>query len=383
MTDGIPSPEAVLATAGATTTKPTTLAGFLSLRGWHTRRIEPPECLLGEIITRTTRMFLGGPTGKGKTHLGLALAAGMASGQGFAHWRAARAARVLYIDGEMPRDLVQERLRDLTRREPNAVMDHRLFALCAEDAEDLANRWPDLGQMQPLNTPAGRDFVLALVKKIEPDCIIFDNRMSLLTGDMKEELPWTETMPLVQELTRKRIAQIWIDHTGHDASHIYGSKTKEWSFDAVALLEPVENAAADVCFRLRFTKARRRKPSNRADFEPVLLTLADDAWTTTLDGGVPAKRARAMTPRLQGWLRDLADIFGKGGARLREPLPGMKPVLTLTREEVRVGMRSKGRFEAEPHAPLTSSDRTALKEALNGLKDLQKIGMTETLVWIV
>ncbi|MFT8247293.1 PriCT-2 domain-containing protein, partial [Roseomonas sp. BN140053] len=66
---------------------------LLGTPAWLERDIEVPEPLLGELVTNTTRMFIGGPTGLGKTHLGFALAAGMASGRGFLHWKAARRCR--------------------------------------------------------------------------------------------------------------------------------------------------------------------------------------------------------------------------------------------------------------------------------------------------
>lgn len=112
---------------------------------------------------------------------------------------------------------------------------------------------PDLGEMGPLNTAEGQAFVLKLIDRIGGvDAVFLDNRMSLLSGDMKEEQPWTDTMKLVKELTRRRIAQVWIDHTGHDTGRIYGTKTKEWQFDTVALMEKADRPGCDIAFSLKF-----------------------------------------------------------------------------------------------------------------------------------
>jgi hypothetical protein len=123
--------------------------------------------------------------------------------------------------------------------------------------------------------------------------------MCLLIGDMKDEVPWTETMPLVWELTRRQVAQVWLDHTGHDGGHIDGSKTKEWQMDLVGLVETVEDPAADIAIRLRWTKARRRTPETRADFSPGTITLRDDQWSwVPSEGsgmGYEAKRDRSMS----------------------------------------------------------------------------------------
>ncbi|MFT8247282.1 AAA family ATPase, partial [Roseomonas sp. BN140053] len=340
-----------------------------------------------------TRMFIGGPTGLGKTHLGFALAAGMASGRGFLHWKAARRCRVLYIDGEMSRDLVQERLRDLARRMTGADLSG-LFVLCAEDCEDLAKRFPQLGFLEPLNTDGGQAFILKLIEMLGGvDAVFFDNRMSLLCGDMKEEEPWTKTMPLVKELTRKRIAQIWLDHTGHNTGQLYGTKTKEWQFDAVGLLTKLERTAADIAFTLEWTKARRRKPSNRADFETVTLTMTDDAWAA--EGADPsasgAARRVTLTPAEHGWHGDIVARFamseGPDGPQ-RMSVPGSSPdapgasVLTLTHDQLRAWLLKKGRIETDTDGKLTPASRQKRYKMFNELKDKGKLCQHGNLYWL-
>ena len=46
-------------------------------------------------------------------------------------------------------------------------------------------------------------------------------------------------LPLVASLTTKRIGQLWIDHTGHDTSRVYGTSTKSWRFDTVGIMAPL------------------------------------------------------------------------------------------------------------------------------------------------
>src|SRR6185437_3639064 len=86
------------------------------------------------------------------------------------------------------------------------------------------------------------------------------------------------TLPLVWEITRQGRAQIWLDHTGHDTSHIYGNKSKEWQMDVVSMMEDRESKVADISVCLKFTKARRRRPETRDDFAPVIITLERDQW---------------------------------------------------------------------------------------------------------
>lgn len=69
-------------------------------------------------------------------------------------------------------------------------------------------------------------------------------------------------------------------HTGHDETHSYGTKTREWPLDTVVLLEPVKRPDADIACLAKFTKARERTPDNRGDFEATVITLAGDTWTS-------------------------------------------------------------------------------------------------------
>jgi hypothetical protein len=74
--------------------------------------------------------------------------------------------------------------------------------------------------------------------------------------------------------------QVWVHHTGHDETHSYGTKTREWQLDIVALLERVERPECDIAFHIVFTKARERTPDNRSNFEPCVITLTGDSWSS-------------------------------------------------------------------------------------------------------
>lgn len=276
------------------------LRHFLSIESWSERELPKSDRLLGDLVTPTTRIFLVGRTGLGKTLLALALACGMASGEGFLHWHSDRAARVLVLDGEMPGELIRQRAIDALRR-AGIKPKTGYLAIYARDMEEVfAAKYPILGRMEPLNTEAGRAWVIGLIEAIGGvDVVIFDNVMSLLAGDQKDEVAWSGALELVQALTARRIGQVWLDHTGHDSSRQYGSSTKAWRFDAVGILAPlseqkVPNSAT--AFTLSFDhpgKARRRTPDNWRDFEACIIRLTDDQWTSNKGGG---ERKRGSVP---------------------------------------------------------------------------------------
>ena len=281
------------------------LAGVLSFDTWINREIPTPERLLGNFITTGARVFLVGRTGLGKTHLAMALAHAIASGSGFCHWRASgKPRRVLYVDGEMPADLIKARCADLGRRTGSSPKD--LLVYSATIADHVAAVDPALGGFAPLNTEPGFDHMREVVTLLAPDVIFFDNVMSLLEGNQAEEEAWAAALRLVMWLSERGIAQVWLDHTGHDHSRQYGSATKAWRFDTVGVMTPLESAErepGETAFRLSFDppgKARRRSPENWSDFDACVLRLAQDRWTSTVDSA--AQRLRAgLGPVLRAW----------------------------------------------------------------------------------
>jgi hypothetical protein len=238
---------------------------------WRGRTLPPRDKLLGEWMSTTSRILLTADTGLGKTNFCMAIAAHAAVGQDFLHWRARRPAKVLYIDGEMSRRLFQCRIDDVVRRLGESP--DNLFCLSNEDVENFP----------PLNTPEGLAFLEGFIEKLGGvDFIFFDNVMALIQGDQKDELGWTAVLPLINRLTKRGIGQLWVHHTGHDASRGYGTKTREWRMDTVIHLTAVERADADICFQFEFRKARERTPASRTDFQDVMVALVEDKWIGTV-----------------------------------------------------------------------------------------------------
>jgi hypothetical protein len=290
-----PEPEAAPITAG----ERAALRALLCASAWETMDIPEPDRLLGDVLTTNSRVFLSGKTGLGKTLLGLGIAYGIASGSGFLQWPSVRAGRVLYIDGEMPAELIKPRAIAESGRllSKGGLLPPGNLLIFGRDIETEARKLvPGLPAMAPLNTPDGRAFLFALVKALgKPDIIIFDNAMSLLVGDQKDEVTWSGVNDLVQELTGAHIGQLWLDHTGHNTDRQYGSSTKAWKFDASIVITPPKEKTdpKEVAFTLTFDKARRRTPDNWQQFEPQTIGLANDVWTSEATTAAPKAEAGA------------------------------------------------------------------------------------------
>src|SRR5690349_4003478 len=96
--------------AEPTADKPDLSKLVLTAKQWAERKIEPEDFLLGGVFSTTSRGMFAAETGKGKTMVCIGIAFAMRLGRDFLHWKAGRPCRVLYIDGEMPSDLMQERI---------------------------------------------------------------------------------------------------------------------------------------------------------------------------------------------------------------------------------------------------------------------------------
>lgn len=92
-----------------------------------------------------------------------------------------------------------------------------------------------------------------------------------------------------------------------------------------------------------------------------------------------------LTETQRGWLRDITDLFATPDLpEDRVPVPGMVTQRTLTRDQIRDGLRRKGRIgDATGDANLTGAERNALYKMLNTLKDKGRLGLTDQLVWLL
>jgi hypothetical protein len=286
---------------------------------WMDMDLAEPDYLLGNVFSTTTRALIVGPTGRGKTHLGMAVAFSMAAGTDFLHWKAYRPAkRVMYVDGEMSARLARSRLREAIKRHgrppENLIVINRRF-------------FPD---MPPLNTEPGQKFIDDLITKAGGvDFVIFDNIQSLVGGVMKEEESWTAVQPWTHTLTNGATGQLWLHHTGHDESHSYGTKTREWQMDAYALMRP-RNDQNDVLidFDLEFKKARECTPQNRSDFATARIWIGeDDRWhSSSVPAGSIAKSK--LSPLCAKFLAALTAALSKHGAG-GKAFPGAPKAVTL------------------------------------------------------
>lgn len=336
----------------------------ITVEAWLRRPPPQRDYLFDGVMCTTSRWIINGETGVGKTLLGLELGFAAAAAADFLSWKGVRRCRVMYLDGEMPAETLQERIK--------AAADvYGTVDLYAYNRDGLCE-----GEMPPLNSDAGQAWLWREIDLVAPDLLIGDSLMCLLAGSLSEEEPWLPMKALVRRISARRIAQIWLHHTGHDTSRGFGTKTREWEMDTVAMLSKREDNDA---LTLEFTKARLRTPSTAAMFKPQAIRREAEGWRST--GATKAdNKPRTAAERKRTWFRE---IYFELAADVPETA-GYNSTLVrkVALEAIRRGMVSRGFLETE-NGRVPPAERSAFKRAKEELVASQKFTATELQFWQV
>ena len=144
--------------------------------------------------------------GVGKTHVGMGITYAVSSGGEFMRWRAPRPRRALYVDGEMPQELLQERCLSLRASAPFQPPTDEHFRFLAMDR-------------QPLGTSinlALQEHQIALEAQLDDaEFLVLDNLSTLVNGGRENDAEsWNEMQGWLLQLRRRGITVLLVHHTG-------------------------------------------------------------------------------------------------------------------------------------------------------------------------
>lgn len=205
--------------------------------------------------------------GIGKTHFALSAAYAVATGGKFLNWQATQPRKVLYLDGELPGTVMQNRLlMHLPIQEP-APGFLRVFTPDLMGMDDLM---PDLA------TTDGQE---AINTMIEPDTalVIVDNLSAWARGSKAENdaESWLPIASWVLALRRRGMAVLMVHHAGKGGDQRGTSKREDLLDVVIKLSRPKDYTPEQGArFELTFTKARNL---HGAETEGLELTLQTDA----------------------------------------------------------------------------------------------------------
>ncbi|MGE5537478.1 MAG: AAA family ATPase [Gemmatimonas sp.] len=231
------------------------------------------EMVLAPIIPTQGLAMLYSWRGIGKTHLALGMAYAVACGGGFLRWRAPRRRRVLYLDGEMPGRLMQERLTALAKADGGAPANN-LIVLNGERQEP--------GAMPNLSTPEGQRRIESLIAREGIQFVVIDNIGTLCTVAKDNDVAsWLPMQSWLLDLRRRGVSVLLVHHAGKGGAQ-RGTSSREDILDtSIRLVRPADYQASEGCrLEVRFEKTRGLFGKDVAPFEARLDTVDGRAvWT--------------------------------------------------------------------------------------------------------
>jgi hypothetical protein len=184
--------------------------------------------------------------GIGKTFFALSVAYAATSGGNFLNWMAPGPVGALYIDGEMPGPVMQERLSQIVAgadQEPKAP-----FTLLTPDLQPEG--------MPRIDNPEGQEAIESiLTPKIK--LIVIDN-ISTLTGAKENEADgWTPVQAWALKQRQKGRTVLFVHHAGKGGAQRGTSRREDVLDTVLALKRPVDyHTDQGAVFEIHFEKAR-------------------------------------------------------------------------------------------------------------------------------
>ena len=143
-----------------------------SLKTFMELDLPKSNIILDPIITERSLAMLYAYRGVGKSFFAMSLALAVATGDKFLRWKAPNPQKVLYVDGEMPANMLQERFRKISNL--NETGDY------TENLEIFATDLQPFSIINISNTEMQKE-ITAIIEKKGIKLLILDNLSTLTT----------------------------------------------------------------------------------------------------------------------------------------------------------------------------------------------------------
>jgi hypothetical protein len=223
-------------------------------------KVEIPEreYVLSPWLPEKGIAMLGAERGVGKTHVALSIAHAVATGGTLFDWQAPKPRGVLLIDGEMPMETMQDRLKAIIAG-TGVSPESGFFKLITPDFQESG--------MPDLSTPEGQASIEPHLENV--GLVVADNISTLCrTGEENAAEGWLPSQDWSLSLRRRGISLVWVHHTGRNGN-MRGTSKREDILDTVILLEkptgykPEEGAR----FKVTYLKNRGFMGDDASSFE--------------------------------------------------------------------------------------------------------------------
>jgi AAA domain len=216
------------------------------------------ERLLGEWFREGDLGVIYAFRGVGKTWFALLIAKALSEGGQVGEWEAHGSTKVLYVDGEMPAELMRDRDRGLGRAAGEVeFLNHEILFDRTQKVLNITN--PDI--QQAITERCIRDGVKV---------VVLDNISTLASG-MKENdaFAWEQVNNWLLQFRRHKIAVILVHHAGRNGEARGTSKREDAAFWVIALDDAKKHSddKRGARFISRFTKPSRNTQEDIPAFE--------------------------------------------------------------------------------------------------------------------
>jgi hypothetical protein len=227
--------------------KPKPRINVITATKFFEKEFQPKETIIHPWLKKQDLVMVHAWRGVGKTWFNLMMAACIASGRDFFEWDINRKRSVLYMDGEMPANLLQERLAGISL---SLGLDTGL--------ENLLIVSPEIQYhpMQSLRTTDGQMDFMDLIECYNPEVVFLDNLSCLYGGDENEAQSWDSGNALFINLRRLGVTAFLVHHTGKGGAQRGTSKREDILSSVIWLKEPSFIADNRTAFEVRFQKDR-------------------------------------------------------------------------------------------------------------------------------
>jgi putative DNA primase/helicase len=284
--------------------RPLTMGEFLDLD------LPPRVYLLKPWLPQSGIAMIHAPRGGAKTYLSLAVGYSVATGLPLMDWTVERKGRVLYLDGELPGNMLQERLSKLGPK-----------------ADDLMVLTPDLFRFQGatmpnIGEPSGRAFIDKIVETHGIELVVLDSLSTLVrSGEENDAGPWVPIQEWVLQHRGRGVTILLVHHESRQGKP-RGTSKREDVLDTILRLKPRPpvKGADESTYDLSFTKTREFYGSDAAD-RIVSLSMRSGTIEWTSQPARESTRDRVLELFEQGHKRaDIAKDLGVSRGRVTQIL---------------------------------------------------------------
>ncbi|MFZ4762258.1 MAG: AAA family ATPase [Alphaproteobacteria bacterium] len=272
---------------------------IISLGDFLQKEFPPRRNLIEPFLPEAGLAMVYAERGIGKTWFSLSLAYAVASGGSFLKWHAPEARKVLLLDGEMPANILQERLKIIVdNAQHEATID--ALAIITPDLQEF-------GTMPDLATKEGQQSVAQYVQ--EADLIIVDNISTLCrTGKENDSESWIIVQEWALQLRAQGKAVLFIHHAGKNGGQRGSSKKEDVLDTVISLKKPPDYENEGARFEIHFEKHRGFYGE---DAQPFEASLTDGQWTYKPIDNVRDEQVRRLNQ--EGYTyRQIAEKVGLG-----------------------------------------------------------------------